>query len=165
MFVTRLAILVVFLVGALADGHDLTALQACAAEKEDAKRLRCYDTSMATPATSAPQTSAPSPPDFAVMGKMEKEFGYSDVQARATSQEAAANQLEQLNATITQVVKRTHGELVLTLDNGQVWEEKAVSSLSRTLTKGDHITIKRGALGSFYLVSNSKRSTQVDRVR
>jgi hypothetical protein len=62
------------------------------------------------------------------------------------------------------VSAKPHGELVVTLENGQVWAEIQTSSGAR-VKAGDRVTIKPGALGSFLLVAPNGRSTKVTRVR
>lgn len=140
----------------------LTGLRACAAEKADAARLSCYDAEMARLSQQA-RADAAAP---AAALSAEERFGFRGEVAREAldRQEAAAPRLEQLTAAITAISSRPHGELVVTLANGQVWAQKAVESSFR-LKVGDEVTIKPGALASFRLVGPTGRSTQVARVR
>jgi FKBP-type peptidyl-prolyl cis-trans isomerase len=73
-------------------------------------------------------------------------------------------ELEQLQAQVTKVSTKPHGELVVTLENGQVWTEIQTNSGAR-VKAGDRVTIKPGALGSFLLAAPNGRSTRVTRVR
>ena len=58
-----------------------------------------------------------------------------------------------------------HGELLLTLDNGQVWQQKAGDRAMR-IKVGDAVTIRRASLGSFLLTSQTANgSMRVTRVK
>ena len=59
---------------------------------------------------------------------------------------------------------KPHGELVITLDNEQVWAEIAPGSKIK-LKPGDTVKIESGALRSFVLVAPNGRSSKVSRVR
>jgi hypothetical protein len=64
---------------------------------------------------------------------------------------------------VTKLAAKPHGELIVTLDNGQVWYEIQANTALRVKV-GDQVTIKAGALGSYSLVANG-RSSKVTRVR
>jgi hypothetical protein len=70
---------------------------------------------------------------------------------------------KRMSATVTVIDKRPRGELVVTLDNGQVWAQKNVDRYF-PLEVGDPVEILAGALGSFRLIAGS-RSTAVTRVQ
>ena len=78
----------------------------------------------------------------------------------AAPQEPAA---KRIGATVTAIETRTRGELVVTLDNGQVWAQKD-SGAYFPLKVGDPVTILAGTLGSFLLISGN-RATAVTRVQ
>jgi hypothetical protein len=71
--------------------------------------------------------------------------------------------LEQLSARIASLAYKPRGESILTLDDGQIWEE-ADSSPHVPYHVGDEVTIKRGVLGAFYLSSSGVRGMRVKRV-
>ncbi|HSC07164.1 MAG TPA: hypothetical protein VLD59_10090 [Steroidobacteraceae bacterium] len=76
-----------------------------------------------------------------------------------------AKELDEISATVTQVVTQPRGELIVTLDNGQVWAQKVADSRLR-LKAGDQVKIRSGALGAYYLsLGSSDRKTRVSRVR
>ena len=72
----------------------------------------------------------------------------------------------QLTAKVTELATLAHGELLLTLDNGQMWQQKTADRALRVKV-GDQVTIKRGSLNSFLLTSEAQRaeSMRVSRVR
>jgi hypothetical protein len=61
------------------------------------------------------------------------------------------------------IAHRPHGELVFTLDNGQVWQQ-LLAGESR-IEVGNTVTVKPGAMGSFFLYSPYGLATRVKRVQ
>jgi hypothetical protein len=81
-----------------------------------------------------------------------------------TASAAAEEPPEQpLTAVVTRVAERSDGTFVVTLDNGQVWAQ--VKRAYIPLKAGDPVRIERGALGSIYLFTPLRRSTQVKRLK
>jgi hypothetical protein len=70
---------------------------------------------------------------------------------------------KRMSATVTAIDKRPRGELVVTLDNGQVWAQKSADRYF-PLEVGDSVAILAGSLGSFRLICGS-RATAVTRVQ
>jgi hypothetical protein len=148
---------------AAAAGPDSTFL-ACAAEPDDARRLACFDAAVrqarARPAVPAAAVAAPAAP---VLTKEEK-FGLrGDLKQEKAKQAPELAELESLSGKVTKLAAKPHGELIVTLDNGQVWYEIKANSGIRVKV-GDQVTVKSGALGSYTLIANG-RSTKVTRVR
>ena len=135
---------------------------ACAPEKDDARRLACFDAAVDRART------APADPATAVAAvplSKEERFGLHGGLKREKAQEVPELQeLEQLQARVTKVSSKPHGELVVTLENGQVWTEIQPNSGAR-VKAGEQVTIKPGVLGSFLLVAPNGRSTKVTRIR
>lgn len=143
----------------------------CANEPDDARRLRCFDDAVAglrkavptaaaasrpepaTPAAAAPAAAAPASPAISA----EDRFG-------ARGELKPDHRLSEITATVTALGAKPHGQLVITLDNGQVWAEIATGSKVKLKT-GDSVTIEAGALGSFRLIAPNGRSSKVSRVR
>jgi hypothetical protein len=144
-------------------------------ESDSTRRLACFDRESArlaqesppvarnadSPATAAPAAAAP-----AQAG--EDRFGYRGTIARAELDKKEAEErraFEQLTAKVTEVGRLPHGEVVLTLDNGQVWQQKPGDRAMR-IKAGDEVTIHRASLGSFLLTSEAaKGSMRVARVK
>jgi hypothetical protein len=70
-----------------------------------------------------------------------------------------------ITALVAGVSSRARGELVVTLDNGQVWvQNQAVDYFP--LKAGDKVEISVGALGSYVMwVPTSRRASKVTRVQ
>jgi hypothetical protein len=148
------------------------ALLACARETDDARRLRCFDAvvadlrrapavpaaSVAATPSAATAASAPAPAPVASISREDK-FG-----ARGDLDKEKREELQEITGRVTEIGARPHGELVLTLDNGQVWAERTANSKVKVKV-GDTVKIEAGALGSFKLIAPNGRSSKVARVR
>lgn len=135
---------------------------ACAPEKDDARRLACFDA-----AVDRAQTAPPNQPPAVAAAPLsqEEKFGLrGELKQEKVQKVPELQELEQLQAQVTSVSSKPHGELVVTLENGQVWTEIQPNSGAR-VKAGERVTIKPGALGSFLLVAPNGRSTKVTRVR
>jgi hypothetical protein len=135
---------------------------ACAAEKDDARRLACFDAAVGQAQAAQGNTT---PAVAAVPLSQEEKFGLRGELKQEKAQKAPELQeLDQLQAQVTSVSAKPHGELVVTLENGQVWTEIQTNSGARVKV-GDRVAIKAGTFGSFLLVPPNGRSTKVTRVR
>ena len=133
------------------------ALQACVTERDDSRRLACFDRAMQAAASPVPAAPAMSP---------QERFGLTGELARKTRDKSGetAQELRALDAVVTAVAQRGYGQLSVTLDNGQVWTQKAAGQFFR-VKEGDRVTVKSAALGSFLLVDAEGRSIRVSRVK
>jgi hypothetical protein len=164
---------------------------ACAAEADEERRLACFDALAAglrdprPPAAAAPGSStaatfpvspsaasaAPVAPSAAAAAAAvaqpsqagtpspEDRFGL-----RVDRKEQKKDDLTELSARATAISPKPRGELVITLDNGQVWGEIAPGSKIK-VKPGDSVKIEAGTLGSFILIAPNGRSSKVTRIR
>jgi len=153
----------------------LTDLTACRALQSDAERLNCYDR-LGEPATSdvaakpdarpSPSVSATVQPATAAATPVSTEevFGLDADKVRQSYAEAAGeDEVDELRASITQVLKAGPDRVQLVLDNDQVWRQIDSSRLKPKV--GDAVAIKKGAFGSFKLKKvGSNRSMRVKRI-
>jgi hypothetical protein len=152
----------------------------CAVERQDAARLACFDREVerhvhaSEPVASAPLPSAqpatPTPPvavtqpqnsnsavdDFGVAGDLARKRKEADQQAVAP--------LKELHAKVVKVTTKVHGELVIELDNGQIWEQPEKKN-GLLIKSGEQVRIKPGAMSSFFLTADSGATTRIRRVR
>jgi hypothetical protein len=142
------------------------ALLACADEPDDPRRLRCFDAVVAglrTAPASAAVPSAPAqvaaPETATPAASAEDRFG-----ARGELKRETHGELSEISGTVTAVSTKPYGQLVVTLDNEQVWAEIAAGSKLK-LKPGDRVKIERGALGSYVLITANGRSSKVARAR
>jgi hypothetical protein len=140
-------------------GDTQAAIRTCRAESDDEKRLACYDREADRIAAGTPAAPAPAVTP-------EDRFGRRGALAREEKdkEKAAARELGELNAVVTEIWTRSDGLMKITLDNGQVWSQNAPDPFFRLKT-GDKVKIQPGALGSFLLSGPAKRSTRVTRIQ
>jgi hypothetical protein len=156
------------------------SVAACTSEKDSLARLVCFDREVAkytqSAARVAPTPAVPpvmAPPDRRVVetppqvaSPKHDEFGLNPSIERKRDQTRAEEDraLKELHAAITKVATKPYGEFILTLDNGQVWEQLERSE-TFIIKAGDGIVIKKAKLGSFLLTADSGATTRVRRVR
>ena len=63
--------------------------------------------------------------------------------------EASRQTPDSIRASVSSVARGGYGKLVVTLDNGQVWQQRGSEKFQ--LREGDAVVIERGALNSFFL--------------
>ncbi len=178
-----------FPLAAADEDSKMNALLECTALQDDARRLECFDNATAEPQPSAElnETAAGPPVEAAEPASVAtapnepaevapaavallpalspvEEFGMNaTLEAQSANKDQTAK-LTEMIALVTHVRERLYGELVVTLDNGQVWTEKD-SEYGFRIKEGDTITIRRGRLGGYRMVSRGNRSSQVVRVK
>jgi hypothetical protein len=133
----------------------------CAALDDDRARLACYDSIFGRPAANAPVDA----PAAATATNAEADFGLTEAAKRAREPEESKERFpESISGTVAKVARQPAGELVLTLENGQVWTQLQVDVRARVAV-GDTVTIKKAALGSHLLVTEGRYATRVRRVK
>jgi hypothetical protein len=76
------------------------------------------------------------------------------------------DEIDELSGTVVSVANQSHyGRWVVTLDNGQVWEQRETTPASRRPRPGDVATIKKASLGSYLLSAPNRGSNRVRRVQ
>jgi len=153
--------------------------QQCAAIDDEHERLACYDGIFRTPARSPSMPPAVAPvaapaetsaavgttADAAVGVGPQADFGLTEAAKRARDPEKANGTMsDSITNTVASVSRRPAGELLVTLENGQVWTQLTPDQRAN-LAVGDTVTIKKAALGSHLLVTESRYATRVRRVK
>jgi hypothetical protein len=146
MSIARCLVFVVACAGSSLAAETLPeGIRACAQHQDRDQRLACFDAEVAR--LSSPAAVA-------------QNFGVT----RAMEQSKQSTQPNEITARVTDVATRPHGELVLTLDNGQVWQQiEAVAGWS--VKAGDQVIIRSGAFSSYRLLAPSGRATKVTRTK
>lgn len=72
------------------------------------------------------------------------------------------NAPKEFTAVVTGIRKRPYGELIILLDNGQIWEQKHLDRRFR-LEVGEQVTISKGLISGYRLSGRSNDSIQVER--
>jgi len=71
---------------------------------------------------------------------------------------------DDVTAAVVALHERPYGELVISLDNGQVWEQKHVDRRFR-LELGEMVTVRKGQVAGYRLSGTGNRSIQVRRIK
>lgn len=131
-------------------------LKVCASIKRNPERLACFDRVMA--ALAAGKNASATLPVAA-----EQSFGViANKEPAPQVEDAQRGDLESVSANIKSFGRDAQGSLVIHLDNGQSWRQ--IDDKDSLLKKGDAVTVRRAALGSFQMVVPSGRSFKVRRV-
>lgn len=164
---------------ALADvpGADMVR---CAAVVSDSERLACYDGladrlgEAAAVAKARKQAAAEAAAKAAAGAALAAEQAAAAAEARKVERfgaESTGNRealddgkLNELSAKAVEIFTDKYGMYRLMLDNGQLW--KQVDGKLLTVRRGDEITVKRAALGSYRLkVERQGRSVTAKRLK
>lgn len=143
----------------------LANIRRCAAESDDAQRLACYDKQfrvLDAHGPTQPKSAAgePAPVSAAIA---EQRFGMNG-QVERREPTTQPPKIDKLTSRISAVGYKPHGELIIRLENGQVWEE-ADGEEPVNLKIGDEITIDTGVMGAYWLQYGKHASVRVKRSR
>ena len=140
----------------------LANIRQCAAESDDTSRLACYDRQFRVLDTHSPPAplQAVTPESAATP---EQRFGMNG-EVERSNPTTQAPRLDKLSAHVTDIGYKPHGEAILKLDNGQVWEEADGEEPVR-LKVGDEVTLNTGVMGAYWLQSGKHASVRVKRTR
>jgi hypothetical protein len=163
-------------------------LARCAGIAAPDARLACYDAlagRSAPAAAAAPTPTSPAPPTagaatsatpaapaaplattpVASFASDPRNFGLTEAQQHAQAQPHAAPEgPASVQARVTKIIDNRAGRAYVVLDNGQTWVFVDAADDAR-LSPGDPVTIKRGSLGSFLMLTPSKHSFHVRRTQ
>ena len=165
-------------------------LDACAAEKDDAARLACFDRQMAlrhggqhTRAQAGGAAQAASAPP-AVVHPQDQGIVPPPQAAQSHGQTAAAppkvappppdpnyglpvksrQAPAPVTATVARLVRVSRTEYAFQLDNGQIWKQTD-SRPDLSVRVNDRVTINPGALGDFFFTTPRQQRIRVKRIR
>jgi hypothetical protein len=155
------------------------SVAACTSEKDSLARLVCFDREVAkytqssarvaptqvapaavsppaaTVAATPPPATTPNNDEFGVNGKLAKQ--------RAAAKGETPEEQKELRAAVTKITSRPFGELVLELDNGQVWEQPEKKG-SFIIKVGDGVVIRQARFGSYMLTVDTGATTRIRRI-
>jgi hypothetical protein len=133
------------------------SLIACTELAADSARLACFDREMVKIRKNGPQ------PPTRMAPTAEEQFGLSSkevigLEGRPTQAPTV------LHAHIVSVSQSAYDRQVFVLDNVQSWQQIELDP-DFTVRSGQEIAISSGALGSFWLSTDSHHRTRVKRIR
>jgi hypothetical protein len=150
----------------------------CVSIDDAAARLACYDQAFGRPtaagvaSAAVAEDAAPALSDSPPAGaspdavRAADEFGLTETAKRKRDPEKAKEAMpESISATVARVSWRPTGEVVVTLENDQVWEQAEIVTTTARVKPGDVVTIRKAALGSHTMVTAGRAVIRVRRVR
>jgi hypothetical protein len=141
--------------GAVATAPPLpVAFRACVADADSNRRRDCYDREVARLIM---------PPDRAATGPVARAPTLDSAPSPARPAPAAVTTPDHFSARVTRV-EAGPDQIVIHLDNGQVWEQSVSGSTDLALKNGDAVKLAR-QMGSWWLTNNYGGTLQVRLVR
>ena len=154
----KVLVLATTLLIAAASAQDLSALRACAAETDPERRLACYDREVARASVDAKSADTSAASASTAESPPEEEFG------RRGMLDRKARKLERLTVKVTELSRKPRGEIIVTLENGQIWTQRD-ASVNLNVRVGDTVTIREGSMGGYWLSNAARQSAQVTRLK
>ena len=142
-------------------------LHACAAMKDSAERLACFDRAMVEtppPAQSRPPTKAP----VAVAPAQSSPEQFGEENLPRASRPLRAEEKTTLLSSIQAMRAVSPETYAISLSNGQVWRQEEGSHIALFFHVGDDVRIEKGALGSYHMstvATGSKNWVRVTRIQ
>lgn len=163
---------VTFAAGTVQADQLLDDLQGCRDLTSAVARLDCYDAAVdrsrqsETSRTTATAAPAPAPEPTATAAaeiSQEELFGKNSNEVQRTVEKVTGDErIDSLSAQVARLQQSGYNKVLITLDNGQLWQQTDTSSLR--LKVGDDVRIDRASLGSFLLrKKGNKRTMRVSR--
>ena len=149
------------------------ALTKCRHIAEIAERVVCYDkivdshlSTVTSDMDSSDRVEASTPPETTVSDAVpdaQSLFGTNDAEAkRIVETSLAIEQINEIQAIVTDVRKSATKKLTVTLDNGQIWRQ--LDSQRLRLKSGEAVIVRKASLGSYLMEKQSgSRSIRVKR--
>lgn len=127
----------------------LRKLTECRAIVENAARLACFDREVATLVTKVDSKELALVDRADVRKTRRSLFGIPlpSIKLFANDDEP---EIKEINAVVRTVGRNGDGRLVFTLDEGGTWEQTDDFPLGNAVKPGQKVTLKRGALGSYF---------------
>jgi len=145
------------------------ALAKCRQIEEIAERVACYDRIVDSriPMYSSDSGEAGAPSESAESSTIpdaQSLFGTNDAEAkRIVESTLAIEQIDQIEAIVTDARTSASRKLTVILDSGQIWRQ--LDSKPLRVKSGDTVVIRKASLGSFLMEKKSgSRSIRVKRV-
>lgn len=145
---------------------------ACSTEQDVIVRLACYDREVAAFVASPPEPATYSPPP---VRQPAPTTAVTDAPAADTRVAPATKtrpedksgfgfdpRMDEISATVVKIREQPYGELLIWLDNDQVWEQNQLDRRFK-LRVGETVTVKKGRFSGYRLSGNSNKSIQVTR--
>lgn len=127
----------------------------------DSARLACFDRVLARHDTTAPMRAAP-----AAEPKPAADFGADSLPAKKINEAADRDEPDEIKVVVKDVSFTSNGHFVLTLENGQVWQQASADKQRFWGKAGDTIAVSHGFFTTYNLTIEGRTGLyKVIRVR
>ena len=164
---TNAAVLALHPAGAFAQSADLSG---CLAITDISQRVQCYDaiaraqSEASTPAPVSRTDVAPAATESsAALPSRQAEFGLSAAQ-REERRPQAERAADEMTYQVTAVERLGPGYWQYEMADGSVWRTEEIRRSFRASRSGDSVSIRRGALGAFYLDADHQPVIRIRRI-
>lgn len=150
-----------------AQNYITTALEKCRTETNALKRLVCYDeiesgTTNSVKAAPRPEINTSQMASTAAVTEAIERPATAASEFGREHKQAINDEVDTINATVSELNYSPRKEMIITFDNGQIWRQAESGSFQ--VKVGQRYYIKRGTLGAFYLgKEGSNRTLKVRR--
>jgi hypothetical protein len=130
----------------------LKAIADCRAQRDDAARLRCYDSAAGALAEAAEKGNVVVVSQEDVRKTRRSLFGFTLPKLPFfEGDKSAAGQEEQITATIASARSLGYDRWQIRLEDGAIWETTESASTIAEPRAGQTVVIRRGALGNYFI--------------
>lgn len=136
----------------------------CAKIGPSDQRLACYDAAVAAMAKA--QTTG----DLVAIDRAQRRaarrqaFGFSLPSLAFLDRGEKAEEVNNLETTVTAVSRGAEGKWVITVEGGAVWRQTDNNDLSKDPRVGSAVKISKGVLGAFFMNIDRQQAIKVHRV-
>lgn len=140
------------------------ALERCATIRDAQARLACFDAVTAAADAEETDDERPAGDETAAGRDPAQDLGREQLErAERKREKRGREEKQEVEVVVAEVYKLRDGRQVITLKNGQVWQEKSAVTAFR-VSEGDRVTIREGLFGGYRMTSSRRRSSDVIRI-
>ena len=134
----------------------------CRQMEDDEQRVACYDEYVDS--RNAAPTAPPVTQQAQTVPDAQSLFGETDAEAkRIVETTLAIEQIDRIEATVTETRKSASKKLTVALDNGQIWRQ--LDGKPFRLKRGEAVVIRKASLGSYLMEKEAgSRPIRVKRI-
>lgn len=142
---------------------EISAITACRAINDSGRRLACYDSAMQRleQAISTKELTVVSRTDIRRTRRSLFGFGLPNIPFLSGGGDEAD---KQITAKLARVRSLGYGKFQFALEDGAIWETTEPENSGDMPRTGQNVTIKRGALGNYFILFPGMRSVRGRRI-
>ena len=139
-------------------------LFACRGISDSTQRLACFDREVGSIATAVSTRQLVMVDHQRAQATRRELFGLSIPSFGGLFGKDDADQINQIESVVTSVGHNPDGGLAVRLADGSLWSQTDDAVLGLDPRKGDKIVVKRGSLGSYWVIVNGQSGFKARRI-